>query len=104
MSPKNAAEFLRENFSVEEQIAEIQLMLKEGGHVTALAHGIAVELKIAEHDDLKNEMVESLKLSAEALAVGYGGLVGRDVGEGSPFAGKGPMYAAMGAIDEDDQE
>jgi len=58
MGPKAAAEFLR-SFSVEEQLAELQAMLKAGGRVTNLAHGIAVELKVAEHDEIKEQMVST---------------------------------------------
>ena len=76
-------------------------MLKMGGRMTNLAHGIAVELKVADHEEIKEEMVSSLKLSAEAMSVGYGGMSEQKVNQQSAFAGKGPMYAAMGAVDDE---
>jgi|GEM_PF-2005924 len=92
--PKKAAEFLRE-FSREEQVAEIQAMLAAGGHTTNLAHGIAIELKIADDEDVEQAMVESLKMNPEDMSVGYGGSVNRNAAERSEFAGKGPMFSRM---------
>lgn len=97
--PRKAAEYLRENFSREEQISEVQDMLKKPGLIN-LAHGIAVELKIAEDEDLKEVLVTSLKLSPEALAVGYGGMVNRNVNERAKGAGKNAIFAQMGALED----
>jgi hypothetical protein len=99
--PRQAAEFLKENFSVDEQKAELQQMLKNPGLIP-LAHGIAVELKIAEDAEMKEHLVESLKLSPEAVAVGYGGMVKRDVAERAAGAGKNAIFAQMGALESDD--
>ena len=60
--PKKAAEFLRE-FPREEQVAEIQAMLAAGGHTTNLAHGIAIELKIADDEEIEKAMGKKGKKS-----------------------------------------
>ncbi len=109
MGPRQAAEFLRDNFTVPEQLAEIQRMLQAGGHVTNLAHGIAIELDIDEHEELKTALVTSLKMKPRDLSVGYGGTVGEAATKRSEFAGKGPMFAQMGAnsapgTEDDDDE
>lgn len=95
MSPREAAEYLRKNFPKEAQVAELQAMLAAGGRVTNLAHGIAIELGIAEDDELHEALVESLKMNPADLSVGYGGQVNRDVAQRSEFAGKGPMFSRM---------
>ncbi|MCP4501975.1 MAG: hypothetical protein GY822_18610 [Deltaproteobacteria bacterium] len=92
--PKAAAKFLLE-FSLEEQVAEVRSMLQAGGRVTNLAHGIAIELNIAGDDEIEAAMVQSLKINAEDLSVGYGGSVNRNSNERSEFAGKGPMFSRM---------
>ena len=97
--PRKAAEYLKANFSQEEQKAELQEMLKSP-NLIPLAHGIAVELKIAEDAEMKEHLVESLKLSPEALTVGYGGMVQRDVGERAKGAGKNAIFAQMGALED----
>jgi hypothetical protein len=95
MGPRKVAEYMRANLSPEEQVKELQGMLAAGGLITNLAHGIAVELKIAEHEELKGPLVESLKFNPKDVVVGYGEQVGRNASERSPFAGKGPMFARM---------
>ena len=54
MTPSKAAAFLREHFSREEQLAEIKSMLGAGGRMANLAHGIAVELRLIEHEELED--------------------------------------------------
>jgi len=97
MTPKKAAAFLRENFSKSEQLAELSSMLSAGGRVTTLAHGIAVELRLIEHEDLEEPLQGSLTLKAVSVSDGYGSATMKDAAERSPFAGKGPMYARMGS-------
>lgn len=102
MGPRRVAQYMRENLSRQEQLNEIKGMLAAGGKITNLAHGIAVELRLAEDEELRGPLVESLKMAPKDLVVGYGGQVERDVAQPSPFAGKGPLYARMnhGAGDE----
>lgn len=95
MGPRRVAEYMRENLSKQEQLSELKGMLAAGGKLTNLAHGVAVELKLAEDEELKAPLVESLKMAPKDLVVGYGGQMDRDVAKPSPFAGKGPMYARM---------
>lgn len=96
LGPRRVAQYMRENLSKPEQLSELKGMLAAGGKLTNLAHGVAVELKLAEDEELKAPLVESLKMAPKDLVVGYGGQVDRDVAKPSPFAGKGPMYARMG--------
>ena len=70
MGPRKVAEFMRENLSPEQQVIELQGLLAAGGLITNLAHGIAVELKIAEHADLKGPLVESLNITTNDVVVG----------------------------------
>ena len=95
MGPRQAAEYLREHFPMEDQVREIQAMLASGGRLTNLAHGIAIELGIAEDEALSAALVDSLKMNPADLSVGYGGQVNRDVAQRSEFAGKGPMFSRM---------
>lgn len=95
MGPRRVAQYMREHLSKQEQLSEIKGMLAAGGKLTNLAHGVAVELRLAEDEELKAPLVESLKMAAKDVVVGYGGQLDRDVAQPSPFAGKGPMYARM---------
>lgn len=112
MSPRQAANFLREHFSKEEQLAELKAMLQTGGRVSNLAHGIAVELRLIEHEELEVPLTQSLKVKATDVSVGYGGSAGANATQRSEFAGKGPMFARMGGgasetsegKDDDDDE
>jgi hypothetical protein len=100
MGPRKVATYFRENLSPEEQVKELQQMLELGGPITNLAHGVAVELEIAEHDELKGPLVESLKMAPKDVVVGYGDRPDQNAAQRSEFAGKGPMYARMGQDDE----
>lgn len=95
LGPRQLAEYMRDNLSKQEQLAEIKDMLAAGGSITNLAHGVAVELRLAEDEELKAPLIESLKMAPKDLVVGYGGQIERDVNKPSPFAGQGPMYARM---------
>ncbi len=95
MTPREAADYLRQHFSKSEQVTELQAMLAAGGAVTNLAHGVAIELGIAEDDELAEALTDSLKMNPADLSVGYGGQVNRDVAKRSEFAGKGPMFSRM---------
>ncbi len=98
MTPKKAAEFLRENFSREEQLAELKAMMNAGGRVTTLAHGIAVELRLIEHEDLEEVVSQNLiSRSVDLGGAGYGAPTMKNANERSEFAGKGPMFARMGS-------
>ena len=98
MTPKKAAEFLRENFSREEQLAELKAMMTAGGRVTTLAHGIAVELRLIEHEDLEEVATQNLiSKSVDLGGGGYGAPTLKNANERSEFAGKGPMFARMGS-------
>lgn len=98
MTPKEAAAFLRENFSKEEQLAELKAMMAAGGRTTTLAHGIAVELRLIEHEALEEVVAKPMiSRSVDLGGGGYGAPARKNANERSEFAGKGPMFARMGS-------
>jgi len=104
MSPKEGAAFLAQNFSKTEQLAELKAMFAVGGRTGNLAHGIAIELRLIEHEELAEPVKESLKIRAPDASVGYGEGARHDAGKRSEFAGKGPMFARMSGGKTDDEK